>query len=77
MAPDGKHNNIIDFMLVDRKQKEAVRVCRTFQGADVSSDHSLVMCKLKLRLKRTPILQRHEPRRNTEAFSNATVQAAF
>jgi len=49
MAPDGKHTNMIDFVLVDRRWKTAVHVCRAFQGADISSDHSLVMCKLKLR----------------------------
>ncbi|XP_016299301.1 uncharacterized protein LOC107656114 [Sinocyclocheilus anshuiensis] len=77
MAPDGKYTNMIDLVLVDRRWKTAVCVCRTFQGADISSDHSLVMCKLKLRLKRTTRQQRHEPRRNIDALGNATVRAAF
>ncbi len=77
MAPDGKHTNMIDLVLLDRRWKTAVSVCRTFQGADISSDHSLVMCKLKLRLKRTSRKQRHEPRRNIDALCNAMVRAAF
>uniref|UniRef100_A0A672N8W4 Endonuclease/exonuclease/phosphatase domain-containing protein n=1 Tax=Sinocyclocheilus grahami TaxID=75366 RepID=A0A672N8W4_SINGR len=75
MAPDGKYTNMIDLVLVNRRWKTAVRVCRTFPGADISSDHSLVMCKLKLRLKRTTRQQLHEPRRNIDALGNATVRA--
>ena len=77
MAPDGKHTNMIDLVLVDRRWKTAVRVCRTFQGADISSDHSLVICKLKLRLKRTPRQERHEPRRNIGALQDVMVRMAF
>ena len=62
MAPDGKHTNMIDLMLIERRWKSSIRNCRTYQGADVSSDHSLVMCKLQLKLKKsqdktTPKLQ--------------------
>jgi len=41
---------MIDLVLIDKRWKTAVRNCRTYQGADISSDHSLVMCKLQLRL---------------------------
>ena len=34
-------------MLIDKRWKTALRNCRTYQGADISSDH-----KLQLRLKR-------------------------
>ncbi len=50
-APDGKHKNMIDLVLVDRRWKTSVKNCRTYQGADISSDHSLVLCKLRLKLK--------------------------
>jgi len=64
-------------MLVNKRWKTAVRVCSTYQGADTSSDHSLVMCKLKLRLKRTPRQRRQEPRRNIELLNNTSVRKAF
>src|SRR5277367_6596398 len=41
-APDGEHKNMIDLILIDNRWKTAVKLCRTFQGADISSDHSLV-----------------------------------
>jgi len=37
MAPDGKHTNMIDLVLVNKRWKTAVCVCRTYQGADISS----------------------------------------
>ena len=52
MAPDGQHTNMIDMVLIDRKLKTSVRNCGTYQGADVSSDHSRVLAKVQLRLKR-------------------------
>ena len=51
-APGGKYFNMIDLVLIDKRWKTALRNCRTYQGADISSDHSLVMAKLQLRLKR-------------------------
>ena len=77
MAPDGRHTNMIDLVLIDKRWKTAIWICRTFQGADISSDHSLVMCKLKLRLKRIPRKQQHKPRRDLEALNNDTIRAAF
>jgi exonuclease III len=77
MAPDGKHTNMIDLLLVDKRWNTAVRVCRTFQGADNSSDHSLVMCKLKLRLTMTRRQQRRESRKNVDALGNTMVPGAF
>ena len=42
---------MIDLILIDKRWKSAVRNCRTYQGADISSDHSLVVCKVQIRLK--------------------------
>src|SRR5260221_12484581 len=36
-------------------------------GADISSDHSLVLCNLKLRLKRIP-QKKYQMKRNVEAI---------
>ena len=42
-----------DLILIKKKWKSAVRNCRTYQGAGISSDHSLVMCKVQIILKST------------------------
>ena len=46
------HKNIIDLVLIQQRWKSSVINCRTFQSADVCSDHSLVSCNIRLRLKR-------------------------
>ncbi|CAF2944575.1 unnamed protein product [Rotaria sp. Silwood2] len=51
-APDGLHKNMIDFVMIQKRWKTSVISCRTFQGADISSDHSLVLCNIKLRFKK-------------------------
>jgi hypothetical protein len=51
-SPDGVHKNMIDLILIQRRWKTSVINCRTFQSADISSDHSLVLCNIKLRLKK-------------------------
>ncbi|CAF4468868.1 unnamed protein product, partial [Rotaria magnacalcarata] len=51
-SPDGVHKNMIDLVLIQKRWKSSVTNCRTFQSADISSDHSLVLCNIKLRLKR-------------------------
>lgn len=37
-------------VLVDKRQLTSVRYCCTYQGLDIGSDHSLVMCKFQIRL---------------------------
>ena len=51
-SPDGIHRNMIDLILIQQRWKTSVINCRTFQSADISSDHSLVLCNIQLRLKK-------------------------
>ena len=51
-SPDGIHKNMIDLILIQKRWKTSVTNCRTFQSADISSDHSLVLCNIKLQLKK-------------------------
>jgi len=39
-------------ILIRRKWVTSVQQCRTFQGADIDSDHSLVMANIKIKLKK-------------------------
>ena len=52
-SPDGRHTNMIDSVLIEKRWQSSVKLCRTFHGADISSDHSLVLCNLQLKLKCT------------------------
>ena len=52
-SPNGKIHNQIDYILVPQRFKSSVNKpkTRTFPGADIGSDHDLVMTTLKLKLK--------------------------
>ena len=53
-SPDGKHHNQIDYILVKRRFHTGVNIARTrsFPGADIGSDHDLLMTSFHIRLKR-------------------------
>ncbi len=77
ISPDGKSRNMIDMVLIDRRWKTSVRNCRTYQGADISSDHSLVLCKIQVRLKRRQPRKDMLPRINIQAFRKKQIQEEF
>ena len=51
---DGKHHNQIDYILVKRRFHKGVNIARTrsFPGADIGSDHDLLMTTFHIRLNR-------------------------
>ncbi len=54
-SPDGNHHNQIDYTLVRKRFRSGVNVARTrsFPGADVGSDHDLLMTTFRVRLSKT------------------------
>ncbi|XP_074662637.1 uncharacterized protein LOC141915124 [Tubulanus polymorphus] len=55
-SPNGKSHNLIDYLMVDRRFLSSFNLMRTrtFPGADIGSDHDLVLTTMNLRLKRLP-----------------------
>ena len=53
-APTGKTHNQIDFILVPQKFKSSINKAqtRTFPGADIGSDHDMVLMTMKMKLKK-------------------------
>ena len=51
MHPRSKHWNLIDHVIVRRKDRQDVRVTKTLCGADCWTDHRLVVSKLNLRIQ--------------------------
>ncbi|XP_017487696.1 PREDICTED: craniofacial development protein 2-like [Rhagoletis zephyria] len=50
VSPDGRTVNQIDHVLVDKRHKSSVENVRTFRGADMSSNHFLVVVKIRVKL---------------------------
>ena len=53
-SPNGEHHNQIDYILVKRRFRSSVNInkTRSFPGADIGSDHELVMMNFNVRLKK-------------------------
>ena len=43
-----------DYILVKRRLISSILDTRVYRGADINSDHRLVISKVKLKLKKTP-----------------------
>src|SRR5271163_4174690 len=76
LGADGEHKNMIDLILIDNSWKTAVKLCRTFQGADISSDHSLVLCNLMIKLKRIKKASQSQ-RRDLETLETEAVRKRY
>ena len=52
-SPNGIVNNQIDYILTPQRFKSSIirSSTRTYPGADINSDHDLIMCNLKLKLR--------------------------
>ena len=53
-SPDRKTHNQIDYIMVKKRSKTSVNIAKTrsFPGADIGSDHELVILTFKLHLRR-------------------------
>ena len=78
-SPDGTHHNQIDYIMVKKWFYSGIKTARTrtFSGADVGSDHDMVMMTFRTRLNnsRKPIQPRI--RFDLEKLNEPTVMSAF
>lgn len=51
-SPDGGTSNEIDYICISSRWRSSLHDVWTFRGADVGSDHNLVVARIWLRLKR-------------------------
>lgn len=53
-APGGRYSNEIDFVCINRRWRSSLLDVKCCRGADIGSDHNLLIAKCRLRLKRIP-----------------------
>jgi hypothetical protein len=75
-SSDGKTKNMIDMILIQRRWLTSVQQCRTFQGADIDSDHCLVIANIKMKHKRKHKVP-FQKRRDITQLSQEEVGAAY
>ena len=62
-SPNGQHHNQIDYILVRKRFRSEMNIARTrsFPGADIGSDHDLLMMTFRLRLEKNQQAKTHKP----------------
>jgi hypothetical protein len=64
--------------LINKKWKSSLQDVRAYRGADVATDHALMIAKLALKLKATQKTQTKEsPAYDSDKLSNTKVQHEF
>ena len=54
VSPDHYTENQIDYICINKKFRRSVQGVRVYRGANMASDHHLVVVTLRLKLKKLP-----------------------
>ena len=78
-SPDGTHHNQIEYILVKKRFRSGIKTARTrtFPGADVGSDHDMVMMTFQTRLKNSRKPTQPRIRFDLQKLNDPTVMSAF
>ena len=60
-SPGGSTANEIDYISIDKRWRSAILDVRVYRGADIGSDHHLLITSLRLRLKQKQITHPQRP----------------
>ena len=75
-SPGDRYRNQIDYILVEKRWRNGILDCRTYPGADIDSDHILLVAKLRIRLTKLN-KPRRAPRFQVDKLANEDVRAQF
>ena len=78
-APNGRTPTQIDYIIVQNRYKSGVSraTTRTFQGADIGSDHDLVMMTFRVRLKGSKKAKNTRLKFNLDKFKDPNISSLF
>jgi hypothetical protein len=69
-SPDGKTNNQIDDILIDKRNASSIQDVKSCRGADSDSDHFLIRGKYRCKIA----YSKQEPNRNAKKFHVETLK---
>ena len=73
ISPDGRTRNQIDHMAISHRWRTSLQDVKVIRGANIDSDHQLVLYKLRLTLRKTP----RERLYNSQKLKDPATQQAF
>ena len=77
VSPDHKTENQIDHVCISNKFRSSLHDVKVFRGADVASDHHLLIAKLRLKLKRFSTTQNHRVKYNVNFLQEQEKKKEF
>ena len=77
ISPDGRTKNQIDHISISNRFRRSLLDVRSFRGADINSDHHLVIGKLRLKLKKMANKTPARTKYNLNALKNEEVRNSF
>ncbi|XP_071177545.1 craniofacial development protein 2-like [Mytilus edulis] len=76
-SPDGNIKNQIDHITIDKRFRGSMEDVRSYRGADVGSDHELLISRVKLKLCRQRVNQGQKKRYDTDKLKIPKVAQEF
>ena len=68
------YRNQIDFLIVNEQYKNSIKNAFTYPGADINSDHILLVMKMKLKI---PCLYNRQKKADVKLLKKEDIQAQY
>ncbi|XP_063411386.1 craniofacial development protein 2-like [Mytilus trossulus] len=69
-SPDGKTKNQIDHIMISQRWRSSLQDVRVMRGADISSDHHLIIAKVKIKLAKGTKVEQKRIKYNVEKLKD-------
>ena len=76
-SPDGTTKNQIDHVIINRRWRSSLQDVRAYRGADVASDHTLVLAVVSLKLHRSKGREARQQRLDSGRLNESFTKQAF
>ena len=76
-SPDNRTRNQIDHIIINNKWKSSLLDVRTRRGADVASDHELLVAKIRIKLRKTKLGDSRMGKFNVQRLRNEDISQQF
>ena len=76
-SPYGTTKNQIDHVIINRRWRSSLQDVRAYRGADVASDHTLVLAVVSLKLRRSKGRQARQQRLDSGRLNESLTKQAF